>query len=107
MESLTRALEENRRDHESYKTKSKENINSIGSLEGEIAINHLQLKKKEERIRILEEEIYLEKNKFCNLELDLKKYKLEAEMFERNHKEELSLLQRRLMTAEEQHLVEK
>lgn len=28
-------------------------------------------------------------------------------MLERNHKEELSLLQRRLMTAEQQHLVEK
>ena len=49
----------------------------------------------------------MEKNKFCNLEIDLKKYKLEVDMLERNHKEELSLLQRRLSTAEDQHIVEK
>lgn len=52
---MSRALEDSRKEYESYKIKSKENINAIGSLEGELAINTLQLKKKDERIRILEE----------------------------------------------------
>ena len=87
--------------------KSKEATASLGSLEGEVAIGHLQIKKKEERVRALEEEIFLDKNKFCNLELDLKKQRLEYEMMERNQKEELQLLQRRLTLAEDMHNTEK
>lgn len=52
-------LEDARKDCENFKSKSKDTVNSLGSLEGEIAISHLQIKKKDDRIRALEEEIYL------------------------------------------------
>jgi predicted nucleic acid-binding Zn-ribbon protein len=99
IESLKRAFKDSQQECESHKVKVKQVTTSLGSLEGELAILHLQLKKKEDRIRALEEEIYLEKNRFCNLELDLKKNRLEAELVERNYKDELTLLQRRLATA--------
>jgi hypothetical protein len=74
-------------------------------LEGEVAVSHIQIKKKDERIRAFEEEIYLEKNKFCNLELDLKRSRLEAEMMERSLKDELSSLQRKLNSVEEHKII--
>ncbi len=68
-------------------------------------MSHIQIKKKDERIRAFEEEIYLEKNKFCNLELDLKRSRLEAEMMERSLKDELSSLQRKLNSVEEHKII--
>jgi hypothetical protein len=70
-----------------------------------VAVSHIQIKKKDERIRAFEEEIYLEKNKFCNLELDLKRSRLEAEMMERSLKDELSSLQRKLNSVEEHKII--
>ena len=83
-EALTRALEDSRRENDNLRTRIKELTVTLGSAEGSLSGKEAQLRKKDDKIRLLEEEITIEKSKLVSLELDLKKLRMEYELMERS-----------------------
>lgn len=57
--ALQRHMEDLKRENESLKAKVKEMMVSLGNLEGAVNVKEMQLRKKDERIKILEEEKHL------------------------------------------------
>ena len=73
---------------------------TLGSAEGSISVKEAQLRKKDEKIRLLEEEVALEKNKQVSAELDLKKLAMEYELLQKSKNEEIAILEKAKLSLE-------
>lgn len=99
-EAMGRALDDSRRENDSLRARLKELTVTLGSAEGSISVKEAQLRKKDEKIRLLEEEVALEKNKQVSAELDLKKLAMEYELLQKSKNEEIAILEKAKLSLE-------
>ena len=93
-EAMSRALEDSRRENDHLRARIKELTVTLGSAEGNLSVKEAQLRKKDQKIRLLGEQIALERDKQVSAQLDLKKLHMQYELLEKSKNQQVLILEK-------------